>query len=234
MRFSSLLLFPFLVLTCSNQAHAQSCPPGGCPGGPFIDLATGPGLWHGGPDAWDPVTHFPDAVRIFPYGGYTAYVPRGIDCHGDFSPYHQIYYLAPPAATAQCALKRLTALGIPLVPCEPEFLGRNPHTDRYALPAPRKPEEKTEEEKKADEDKKKEEAKPEDPNKKLEADKAENKEKKNEVKSDTKKETPVSGKLGEPKEMDKSVQPTQSGLPASRLPDPNETEKKSQIAAPRP
>jgi hypothetical protein len=74
----------------------------------------------------DFITPWPDNVRIFPFGGYTAYAPAVPAADGTLSPYHQIVYRLPPAGTAAIVRSRLDHLGIPLFPTETEFLGKNP------------------------------------------------------------------------------------------------------------
>jgi hypothetical protein len=167
---SALLILVVSLLAVPTVARAGSCPAGGCgTGAPGLsDYGVLP-IWNGGPDQWDFETPWPNVVRIFPRGGYTAYPPRGVDYFGDFTPYRQIFYPGPPAQTAQNVQTRLLALGIPLVPPEPEFLGKNPAAEKIVLPpipkkeeaVPPPPEEKKPEDKKP-EDKKPEDKKPKD------------------------------------------------------------------------
>jgi hypothetical protein len=94
-------------------------------------------IW-GTPDPWTYIDREPNRVNKYPYGGWTFYegTPGSeVPSHSDYS---HINYNKPPAATAQAVLARLQALGIPLVPPETQFLGKNPRAaDKVTLPKPK-------------------------------------------------------------------------------------------------
>jgi hypothetical protein len=73
-----------------------------------------------------------------PFGGWTLYpgqMGSGYAAHSDYS---HINWLTTPERTAGMVRGRLAQLGIPAVPPEPLFLGKNPSvTDNIQLPPPR-------------------------------------------------------------------------------------------------
>jgi hypothetical protein len=94
---------------------------------------------------------------IFPSGGFTAYLGTpgsGVQANSDYS---HIHWVVSPQQTAQNVQQKLDALGIPRVPQDTIFLGKNPGTvDKAKLPIPRKwvaPEENKEAEKEKGKDK---------------------------------------------------------------------------------
>jgi hypothetical protein len=107
---------------------------------------------------WDPFALMevaPNWANYFPQGGWTLYYGEPGSGVPSWSSYSQINGLVPPAVNAQGVLDRLKMMGIPIIPPEPQFLGKNPRVaDKIILPTPKawkKPEEE-----KADEPKKEE------------------------------------------------------------------------------
>lgn len=142
-RFSRLLLLSALLIT-AGSAHAGGCKAGlGCGGGgawagcgpywcdPFVDFSPWPNdnYLYDGPRNW--------AWR-FPHGGFTVYPGEpgsGIKMGSDYS---HINWVVPPADNAKMVLEKLKALGVPLVPQETIYLGKNPGAVQKAkLPLPK-------------------------------------------------------------------------------------------------
>ncbi len=97
----------------------------------------------------------PNWTNYLPDGGWTLYPGEPGSGVRSWSSYSQINGVVPPAVNAQAVLDRLQMLGVPIIPPEPQFLGKNPRVaDKLILPTPKgwkKPEED-----KADEPKKEE------------------------------------------------------------------------------
>jgi hypothetical protein len=92
----------------------------------------------GTPDAWTYIEVEPNRANKFPYAGWTAYDGTPGSGWPSYSDYSHINYSHPPAVLAQSVLGRLNALGIPLVPPEPQFLGKNPRAaENVILPRPK-------------------------------------------------------------------------------------------------
>lgn len=74
----------------------------------------------------------------FPDGGFTAYpgLPgSGVATRSDYS---HVSWLASPADTAQAVVQKLDSLGIPRVPQDTTYLGKNPAmVDKAKLPVPK-------------------------------------------------------------------------------------------------
>jgi hypothetical protein len=102
--------------------HGPGCAGGHCYYTHAFDLIEGEQNW----------------AYMYPDAGFTTYpgLPgSGICTHSDYS---HVYWLIPPRFNAKQVIDRLDILGVPLVPPEPEFLGKNPHvTDGVKLPVPR-------------------------------------------------------------------------------------------------
>jgi hypothetical protein len=131
----------------------EGCPPYWCD--PYANLAPwpydnplieGPRIW-----AW-----------WYPDGGFTAYPGQagsGVQARSDYS---HVNWVVPPHVNAQSVLQRLEALGVPLVPQETMYLGKNPSVNKAKLPVPgrwardKEPEKDKEKEKEMDKDKDKE------------------------------------------------------------------------------
>jgi hypothetical protein len=119
--------------TCAAGYSASyafnSCPPYWAD--PFADLRPWPfdNFLYDGPRNW---------TWWFPDGGFTAYPGEpgsGIVAGSDYS---HINWVISPTATAQLVRQKLDALGIPPVPQETLFLGKNPAAvDKAKLPLPK-------------------------------------------------------------------------------------------------
>jgi hypothetical protein len=84
-------------------------------------------------------------TNLYPDGGWTLYPGEPGSFVPSMSVYSHINGRVPPEVSARSVLARLAQLGIPIVPPEPQFLGKNPCVaDNVALPVPkgwRKPKE---------------------------------------------------------------------------------------------
>ena len=108
-----------------GPANAGSCGPAGCGVGVGIG-----DFGHEGVDfnrAW-----------VYPLGGYTLYPGQAGSCVPSHSDYSKVNWTVPPTANAQAVLDKLRALGIPQVPPDTIFLGKNPRAAENAqLPTPK-------------------------------------------------------------------------------------------------
>ena len=115
-----------LVVLAAGGAHAGSCGPAGCGVGSvgFDDYGYG---GYGSNWAW-----------IYPDGGFTLYPGQAGSCVPSHSDYSKVHWTVPPTANAQATLNKLQQLGIPQVPPETIYLGKNPHaTGDAKLPLPK-------------------------------------------------------------------------------------------------
>src|SRR5262245_39379000 len=75
---------------------------------------------------------------IFPDGGFTAYLGEpgsGVQARSDYS---HVNWVVHPTVNAAGVVRKLDALGIPRVPQDTIYLGKNPaQVDRAKLPLPR-------------------------------------------------------------------------------------------------
>ncbi len=75
---------------------------------------------------------------MYPDGGFTLYPGQagsGIQARSDYS---HINWVQPPHANAQAVVQKLDALGIPRVPQDTTYLGKNPaQVDKAKLPIPK-------------------------------------------------------------------------------------------------
>lgn len=105
------------------------CPPYWCD--PYADLRPWPddNPLYEGPRNW---------AWMFPDGGFTAYpgLPgSGITTGSDYS---HVNWVIAPTANAQIVTQKLEELGVPLVPQETIYLGKNPKVvDKAKLPMPK-------------------------------------------------------------------------------------------------
>jgi hypothetical protein len=147
MRSVRILLTLALVLAGTGLAQAGGIALGELPNHPIP-------LFPAGHYDGDFITPWPDNVRIFPLGGYTAYPPALPAADGTLSPYHQIVYPLPPSGTAAQVRARLDHLGIPLFPTPTEFLDKNPRANEPPVDL-KKPNGKDDKEKPEKDDKEK-------------------------------------------------------------------------------
>ncbi|MFQ3651522.1 MAG: hypothetical protein SNJ75_14440 [Gemmataceae bacterium] len=147
-----MLLCLLTVMTTPGQ-----CPNGG--GGPasvFVSRPSGAihspnaqGLLYPSGDALLDVS--PNWAWLFPDGGVTLYPGQPGSGYAARSDYSCIHWLVPPQQNAMLVKSRLAAMGIPEVPPEPLYWGKNPtitdSIDRLPLPRPRLPEPPQEESK---------------------------------------------------------------------------------------
>lgn len=142
-RFALLLILP-AAFGLAGQARA-GCGPRGCGGwaggvwagcgpywcDPFADLRPWPNdnYLYEGPRNW---------AWWYPYGGFTAYPGEpgsGIKIGSDYS---HLNWVVSPVTNAQIVTEKLQALGIPLVPQETIYLGKNPGAvNKAKLPLPK-------------------------------------------------------------------------------------------------
>ncbi len=128
-------------------AAPATCPAGG--GAPNTK-PTGPHVArHGGGFTPNVAVFFgPDPMSLIdrpynhawttPFGGWTLYPGQAGSGYGSHSDYSHINWLTTPEQNAGMVRGRLALLGIPAVPPEPLFLGKNPSvTDDIKLPVPR-------------------------------------------------------------------------------------------------
>jgi hypothetical protein len=109
-----------------GTANAGSCGPGGCGVGGvgFSDYEDG---GFGFNRAW-----------VYPNGGYTVYPGQPGSCVPSHSDYSKVNWLVPPTINAQGVLDKLRELGIPQVPPDTIYLGKNPRAAEDAkLPIPK-------------------------------------------------------------------------------------------------
>ena len=120
-----------------GPANAGSCGPAGCGGGVGIsDGYQGVGFNR----AW-----------VYPIGGFTVYPGQPGSCVPSHSDYSKVNWTDSPTANAQAVLDKLRALGIPQVPPDTIYLGKNPRAaDNALLPVPKGWVPKEEEPKEAD------------------------------------------------------------------------------------
>jgi hypothetical protein len=113
----------------------------------------------------NPLIHGPrNWSWIYPDGGFTAYPGEpgsGVWARSDYS---HVNWVVSPADNAQGVLRKLDALGIPRVPQDTIYLGKNPAmVDKAKLPIPRawqpEPEKLKEPEKEVEKDKKEKDGK---------------------------------------------------------------------------
>jgi hypothetical protein len=75
---------------------------------------------------------------LYPDGGFTVYPGEpgsGVRTGSDYS---HVNWVQPPQANAQAVLQKLDALGIPRVPQDTTYLGKNPaQVDKAKLPVPK-------------------------------------------------------------------------------------------------
>ena len=110
---------------------------------------------------------------MYPEGGFTVYPGQPGSCVPSHSDYSKVNWTVPPTVNAQGVMDKLRALGIPQVPPDTIYLGKNPRAaENVQLPipkgwTPREDEPKEAEPKKKDLDKPKEKEveKPKDPEK---------------------------------------------------------------------
>jgi len=129
--FSALALGAMLA----GQGFA-ACPGGGC--GPLGRLLAprGGAIDGAGPVEVIDVTF--NFAWLTPHGGYTTYPGLPGSGYGTHSDYSQHNWLVSPEENAAMVRNRLRELGIPPVPPEPVFLGKNPRAaDNIKLPLPR-------------------------------------------------------------------------------------------------
>ena len=132
-----------------GPANAGSCGPGGCGGG-------GVGI---GDYDYEGIGF--NRVWVYPDGGYTLYPGQSGSCVPSHSDYSKVNWTAPPTANAQRVLDKLRDLGIPQVPPETIYLGKNPNAaNDLKLPLPKGWTPREDEPKEADKPKEKEADKP--------------------------------------------------------------------------
>lgn len=119
---------------CAGGCSSYGCTPDGCPPywcDPYAcltpwpndnPLITGPRNW-----SW-----------LYPDGGFTAYLGlpgSGVKARSDYS---HVNWVQSPHANAQGVLQKLDALGIPRVPQDTTYLGKNPAmVEKAKLPVPK-------------------------------------------------------------------------------------------------
>ena len=126
--FSRYWLAAGLVVLSAGvgSARAGSCGPAGCGGGGvgFGDYGYG---GYGFNWAW-----------LYPNGGFTLYPGEPGSCVPSHSDYSKVHWTVPPTASAQGTLDKLRELGIPQVPPDTIYLGKNPYAAGDAkLPLPK-------------------------------------------------------------------------------------------------
>ena len=141
-----------------GPANAGSCGPAGCGGGGvgFSDFGY---EGFGFNRAW-----------VYPEGGYTVYPGQPGSCFPSHSDYSKVNWTVPPTVNAQGVLNKLRSLGIPQVPPDTIYLGKNPRAaDNVQLPTPKgwipredEPKEAEPKNKELDKPKEKDAAKPKD------------------------------------------------------------------------
>jgi hypothetical protein len=110
------------------DGHGSCCPPYWCD--PYADLHPWPddNPLYDGPRNWS---------WWYPHGGFTAYLGlpgSGVQAPSDYS---HINWVIPPHVNANMVLQKLEMLGVPLVPQETMYLGKNPaHVAKTKLPVP--------------------------------------------------------------------------------------------------
>jgi hypothetical protein len=110
-----------------GPARAGSCGPAGCGVGVVGVADYGYGDYgYGSNWAW-----------IYPDGGFTLYPGQAGSCVPSHSDYSKVNWLVPPTASAQAVLNKLQQLGIPQVPPETIYLGKNPNAGEAKLPLPK-------------------------------------------------------------------------------------------------
>jgi hypothetical protein len=133
----------------------DGCPPYWCD--PYANLVPWPddNILYVGPRNW---------AWWFPHGGFTAYPGEpgsGVQARSDYS---HVNWVVPPHVNAQMVLQRLEMLGVPLVPQETLYLGKNPAVNKAKLPIPGR----WAKEKEAEKDKEKEKDKDKDKDREIE------------------------------------------------------------------
>ncbi len=128
----------------AGQSHA-GCHGDGC--GPLGRLL----IPHGAPLGYAPVEVIDTPFNyswLTPHGGYVTYPGLPGSGFGSVTDYSQHSWVVPPEASANAVREKLRAMGIPLVPPETIFLGKNPRAaDNLKLPIPRPKEKDKEDEK---------------------------------------------------------------------------------------
>ena len=123
--FSRYWLAAGLVVLAAGGAKAGSCGPAGCGVGSvgFDDRGYGyDSNW-----AW-----------LYPNAGFTLYPGQAGSCVPSHSDYSKVHWVVPPTENAQAVLSKLQQLGIPQVPPETIYLGKNPQvTGDAKLPLPK-------------------------------------------------------------------------------------------------
>src|SRR5262249_38958098 len=118
---------------------------GGCP---YNGNGTGDGCppyWcdpYASPHSWPYDNPLIDGPRnwswIYPEGGFTVYLGEPGSGVWPRSDYSHVNWVMSPADNAQAVLRKLDALGIPRVPQDTIYLGKNPaQVDKAKLPLPR-------------------------------------------------------------------------------------------------
>ena len=75
---------------------------------------------------------------VYPFGGFTLYPGQAGSCVPSHSDYAKVDWTVPPTVNAQGVLDRLRALGVPQVPPDTIFLGKNPRgANDVKLPVPK-------------------------------------------------------------------------------------------------
>jgi hypothetical protein len=133
-RFATLLILSAaLGWTGYAQAgcpgSAQGCGPYWCD--PYANLRP----WPNDNDLYDGPRNW---AWWYPHGGFTAYPGQagsGIKTGSDYS---HVNWVTAPASNAQLVTEKLQSLGIPLVPQETTYLGKNPAAvNKAKLPQPK-------------------------------------------------------------------------------------------------
>jgi hypothetical protein len=125
-----LLAVGLVVLSAGvGTANGGSCGPAGCGVGGVGGVGYGDHgyVGYGFNQAW-----------VYPNGGYTLYPGEPGTCVPSHSDYSKIQWVVPPTVNAQGVLDRLRILGIPQVPPDTIYLGKNPRAVEDAkLPIPK-------------------------------------------------------------------------------------------------
>lgn len=123
--FSRYWLAVGLVVLSAGAANSGSCGPAGCGIG-----AVGGGDYryagYGFNNAW-----------LYPDGGFTLYPGQPGSCVPSHSDYSKVNWVVPPTTNAQAVLDKLRELGVPQVPPDTIYLGKNPNAGDAKLPIPK-------------------------------------------------------------------------------------------------